>query len=127
MPWVMAAMTAAQMLQGQQNADQQRKANAAAIRYSPWTGISKINTVPNDSVDKAIQGYTGFQGQQSAGQRAGLQDRLMEAQIQRLNKGNTTPGGSMMNDYQDMPRGYENPMAQQNPWGALMMGQRKAY
>lgn len=127
MPWVMAAMTAGQMLQGQQNKDQERKANAAGLRYAPWTGNRQIASVPNDSMDKAIQGYTGFTGQQAADKRSGLQDRLIEAQIARLNGGQTAPGGSMMNQYQEMPRGYENPMAQQNPWGSLMMGQRKAY
>lgn len=100
MPWVMAAMTAAQMLQGQQNAEAKRKVDAAGIRYSPWTKISQLPFTPNTEVSTAQQGYAGITGQMQNGKRAGLEDALLQAQTNRLN-GNgapTTPGGSFMND-----------------------------
>ncbi len=128
MPWVMAAMTAAQMMQGQQNREKQMKMDEARIRYSPWNhlGQGEMASVPNNSVDTAQQGYAGITGQMQAEKKSGLQDKLTEAQIKRLEmyNGKTQPGGSMMNEYQQSPvRGYQlggqsgaDQYMQQNPW-----------
>lgn len=109
MPWVMAAMTAAQMLQGQQNAEAKRKVDAAGIRYSPWTKISQLPFTPNTEVSTAQQGYAGITGQMQNGKRAGLEDALIQAQTNRLNGSGapaTVAGGSFMNDPQYHQSGY---------------------
>lgn len=127
MPWVMAAMTAAQMLQGEQNRQQQMKMDEARIRYSPWSklGPNEMQSQPNQSVDTAQQGYAGITGQLQAQKKSGLQDKLTEAQIKRLEmlNGKTQPGGSMMNEYEAPVRGYSlggasgaDQYMQQNPW-----------
>lgn len=122
MPWVMAAMTAAQMMQGQQNREKQMKMDEARIRYSPWSklGPSEMQSVPNNSVDTAQQGYTGITGQMQAEKKSGLQDKLTQAQIDRLNMLNGK-GGAPMNQGQGPVRGYENPAGYQNQgWMDLM-------
>ena len=131
MPWVMAAMAAAQMLQGAQNAAEKRKIDSAATRYSPWTGISKLESVPNQEASTAMQGYTGITGQMQNQKTADLQDKYLEARTNRLNAGGadvSIAGGSFMNNpayhesgYGAAPegapvRGYNNPYSNANLW-----------
>jgi hypothetical protein len=126
----MAAMAAAQMLQGAQNAESKRQVDAAGIRYSPWTKISQLPFTPDKEADTAMQGYAGVTGQMQNQKSGALNDRLTEAQIQYMNSrsGGAQPGGSLMDQYDpdaELVRGYElNPgiksgvdhYASRNPW-----------
>lgn len=119
-PWVMAAMTAAQMLQNQDNADRKRKVDAAGIRYSPWSGISKLPFEADRTVDTAIQGYTGVTGQMQADEDRTFDKKLKEAQLAaweaRAAAMRPKPGGSMMNLYQPNQATQDPWAMQQNPW-----------
>lgn len=131
MPWVMAAMTAAQMLQGQQNREKQMKMDEARIRYSPWNplGADQMKSVPNNSVGTAQQGYAGITGQMQEQKDSSFQDKLREAQLKRLEMydGKTRPGGSMMNEYEAPVRGYQlggssngaDHYMRKNPWSGF--------
>ena len=120
MPWVMAALTAAQMVQGEQNAANKRRVDAAGIRYSPWSGISQLPSTGSTAVDTAQQGYTGITGQMQNEKSTGLKDKLTQAQIDRLNM-LSGKGGGQMNEGQGPVRGYENPAPLQNQgWMDLM-------
>lgn len=125
MPWVMAGMTALQMLQGNQNQEDQKRLTAAGIRYSPWSGISQIGGAPETGADTLQQGVTGIYGQMQNQKKSDMQDKLTQAQIDRLSmlSGKSKPGGSLMNEYQAAPRGYDlngangaDRYMQANPW-----------
>jgi hypothetical protein len=124
----MAAMTAAQMLQGEQNRQKAAKVNEAEVRYGPWTGNRQLASVPNQSMDTAQQGVTGIYGQMQNEKKSSLQDKLTQAQINRLNM--LSGKGGVMSQGQGLSpvRGYNMEMdvggwggadesyMRQNPW-----------
>lgn len=147
MPWVMAAMAAAQMVQGAQNAAEKRKVDAAGIRYSPWTKISQLPYTPDTEAQTALQGYAGVTGQMQNEKRSKLEDAYLESLTKQTERdGGTTKivGGSFMNDPQyhqsgygalpddSMVRGYDkgaasrglsnNPYANANLWQKKLAG-----
>lgn len=126
MPWVMAAMAAAQMLQSADNADRQRKVDAAGIRYSPWTGISKLPFSPDKTVDIAQQGVTGIMGQQEGAKQSEFQDKLGQAQLDYYGSLTKKPvqGGSMMNAWGEMPQQNQNGYSDPNMWRQALNGRR---
>lgn len=124
MEWVMAALTAAQMLQNANAADRKRTLDAAGIRYSPWSGIKDLSFTDARPVDTAIQGYAGIQGMADKNTEAGFRNKLMQAQIDYLN--NQTPAKMNMGGPVQSPVSplEDNFYMQKSPWGALM-NQRK--
>lgn len=119
MPWVMAAMAAAQMLQAEANADSKRKVDSAGIRYAPFTGMSQLPFTPDKTMDIAQQGATGIYGQMQNQKKSDLGDKLTQAQIDRLNS-LSGKGGAPMNQGQGPVRGYENPAQANQHWMDLM-------
>jgi len=103
MPWVMAAMTAAQMMQAESNRQNKKEVDAAGIRYSPWTGVRDLPDNPSTWANTAQQGATGIAGFMNQNQNNQDQSRLNEAQINFYNRIGA-PDGSGQGS---VPRGYE--------------------
>lgn len=126
--WPLLVLTGAKMLYDADAAERKRTVDAAGVRYSPWSGLSKLPFEDSRPVDAAIQGYTGYTGMEQAQKESDFKDRLAESQID-VNKAKASRlrsgGVSMMNLWDapqepamGPPNGYDY-YSRRNPWGGF--------